>query len=228
MKRPPCMQGIADRRSELSKSLAPVPQVDWREVCHGVFGHLSVNCDSSLEGFDKLQWLLLLYWSKERPLGGPECELRVSFFFTPSLSAFHLCQCGWNASGESIYSAVHCNMLWRGWIRPGGWLQDVLVEFFSMRRTVGEMDSRLWAIWLEPFDDYTVHKTVHLHTAGMTTTTKSVLQSRANVSPKMNKAFRVNDTSVWNIAAYFPHSFLFLVDPVLTMACELVCALIPS
>lgn len=81
---------------------------------------------------------------------------------------------------------------------------------FSMRWTVGEMDSRLWTIWLEPFDGHTVHKTVHLHTAGMTTK-KSILQSRANVSPKMkNRAFPVNDTSVWNSAAYFPGFFFSL------------------
>ncbi len=78
---------------------------------------------------------------------------------------------------------------------------------FSMRWTVGEMDSRLRTIWLEPFDGHTVHKTLHLHTAGMTLK-KSVLQSRANVSPKMkNRAFAVNDTSVWNNAAYFPGFF---------------------
>lgn len=112
----------------------------------------------------------------------------------------------------SIYSTAHCNMLWRGWIRPGLMVTGCSGLVFSMRWTVGEMDSRLWTIWLEPFDGHTVHKTVHLHTAGMTTKRKkSILQSRANVFPKMkNRAFPVNDTSVWNNTAYFPGFCFFL------------------
>lgn len=39
---------------------------------------------------------------------------------------------------------------------------------FSMRWTVGEMDSRLRPIWLGPFDGHTVHKTLNLHTTGIT------------------------------------------------------------
>ncbi len=107
-------------------------------MCHGVFSHLSVNCDSSLEGFDKLQLLLLLCrldQSEETLLGGSKYELRVSLFPvyfcslspSPSLSAW-LKRFG-RVVPQSIYSTAHCNMLWRGWIRPGGWLQDVLVWF---------------------------------------------------------------------------------------------------
>lgn len=209
---------------------------------HGEFGHLSINCDSSFEGFDKLQLLLLLYGldqSEKTPLGGSVCELWVLFFppiffLSPSPCLSVWLKCFGQVIPESIYSTAHCNMLWRGWNCPGGWLQDVLV-------------------WFSAWDGQLVKWTADCEQSGLSLLTaiqytkqficillarqqkkKSILQSRANVFPKMkNRAFPVNDTSVWNNAAYFPDIFFlcvsfFSMDPVQAMACELVCALIPS
>lgn len=44
-------------------------------MCHGEFGHLSINSDSRLEGFDKLLLLYRLDQSEKTPLGRSECEL---------------------------------------------------------------------------------------------------------------------------------------------------------
>ncbi len=148
---------------------------------------------------------------KRRPEVGlnMSCGCHLFLFIFPLSLSLHLCQRGWNASGELSHSlfiqrliAICCEEI--GLVLVDGYMFWLV---FSMRWTVGEMDSRLRTIWLEPFDGHTVHKTLHLHTAGMTLK-KSVLQSRANVSPKMkNRAFAVNDTSVWNNAAYFPGFF---------------------
>ncbi len=53
--------------------------------------------------------------------------LSLSLSPSPSLSAW--LKCFRRVVPQSIYSTAHCNMLWRDWIGPGGWLQDVLDGF---------------------------------------------------------------------------------------------------
>lgn len=145
-------------------------------MCHGIFSHLSVNCDSSLEGFDKLQLLLLLCrldQSEETLLGGSKYELLVSLFPvyfcppSPSLSAW-LKRFG-RVVPQSIYSTAHCNMLWSGWIRPGGWLQDVLVWFSAWDGQLVKWTADCEQSGLSLLTAIQYTKKLHLHTAGITT-----------------------------------------------------------
>lgn len=116
---------------------------------HGVFGHLSINCDSSLEGFDKLQLLLLLYaldQSEKAPLGGSECELRVLFFPQFILfNFFFVCVVKvLRASHPGIYLFNGALQYVVKRLDPSWWMVTGCSGLvFSMRWTVGEMDSRL-------------------------------------------------------------------------------------